>query len=36
MRLWRLSGKQHAKTFDGGGDGLSFDGRLETPWGLMR
>ena len=29
MRLWRLSGKQHAETFDGG-YGLLFDGRWNT------
>ena len=29
MRLWRLSGKQHAETFDGG-YGLLFDGRWNS------
>ncbi|WFU14753.1 RES domain-containing protein [Bradyrhizobium sp. CB3481] len=29
MLLWRLSGVQHAKTFDGG-YGLHFDGRWNT------
>jgi RES domain-containing protein len=29
MRLWRLSGRQHAESFDGG-YGLLYDGRWNT------